>query len=92
MNNWSIIDPKILDKALSCCRGCYQRDIIMGNEAISGSTLKGKARQFSYHYMVSRRNLFKRITRMGLVVLERTRGHNSRILVVCHDNNLESFS
>lgn len=38
-------------------RGCYQRSLLAGNEALSGSTLKGKASKFGGRYKASRENL-----------------------------------
>jgi hypothetical protein len=90
MSNWSIVEPSALSTAMGCCKGSYQRDIIMGWEAISGSTLKGKARRYGYHYHISRMHLFTRLKGRGLVVTEKKGSHNSRILVV-YKMNSESF-
>ena len=76
-------------KAMSQCRGIYQRNIILGHEAISGSTLKGTARGYGYFYkqyryalLRFRTNLFKRLTIVGIQVSEVKGTHNKRVLVL----------
>lgn len=47
--------------ALKLARGDYQRALIYGSETWSGSSLKGKAREYGAHYARSRRNLIERL-------------------------------
>lgn len=82
MSDWSKVEASVLDKALALARGCYQRNVILGREAISGSTLRGKARRYSTRYYLSRRNLFARLVKAGLVVDEERGEHGKRILVI----------
>jgi hypothetical protein len=66
-DGWTIINSEHQHStALACARGCYQRNILNGFEAISGSTLKGKARSYGFHYAESRRNLLARLTNAGI--------------------------
>lgn len=62
-----------VDKALKVCRGCYQRDIVLGYARVSGSDLRGKARKYGGMYRRSRENLFARMKAAGVqfaVILE----------------------
>jgi len=82
MGGWSRVDENVLDRALALARGCYQRNVILGFEAISGSTLAGKARRYSARYHLSRRNLMTRLRKAGLAVGEERGEHNRRILII----------
>jgi len=75
-------DPAVLDAALALCRGTYQRDLLMGREAISGSTLKGKARSYSGRYRQSAQQLLSRCRNAGLPITEEVQDHNRRVLVI----------
>lgn len=50
-----------IDEALALTRGKYQRNLILGNETWSGSSLRGKAARFGVHYAKSRRALLDRL-------------------------------
>lgn len=52
---------------LSCAKGSYQRDLIKGRETWSGSTLRGKALDWSCKYTKSRTSLLNRIIEESLV-------------------------
>jgi len=56
-------DPKAAHKALACARGRYQRDLILGIEAPSGSTITGRAAFYKDFYARSRKNLFARMAK-----------------------------
>ncbi len=51
----------MIDEALALCRGSYQRDLVMGQQAWSGADLRGKAREYGMSYRRSRRNLIRRL-------------------------------
>lgn len=69
-------------KALACARGCYQRSIIIGEEALSGATLKGKAKLYGSKYANSRHKLLKRMEHAGVKFHEAIGDHNKRLLVI----------
>jgi hypothetical protein len=68
---WAESTEQATELALKCARGCYQRNVILGFEALSGSTLRGKAARYSGRYAASRANLLKRVQAAGVGVSER---------------------
>ncbi len=79
---WTKIEADILPDVLALCRGAYQRDLILGRQNLSGSTLMGLARDYTSQYKRSQRNLFQRLGDAGFVVREERGPHNRRVLVV----------
>ena len=79
---WSEIAPDILAEILPLARGSYQRDLLLGRENLSGSTLKGRARQWGARYHAHRMALLARLRAAGFAVSERRAEHGARILVV----------
>lgn len=77
-----ILDPNAHAVALSCARGCYQRNLLRGRESLSGSTLRGKARRFGGRYAASRESLLSRVRAAGVAVSETRGQHGARILVL----------
>jgi len=69
-------------KALDLCKGRYQENLIRGIESLSGTTLRGKARQYGAQYKRSRENLLKRMTQAGIPWKEERGPHGKRILVI----------
>jgi hypothetical protein len=57
---------KMTEKALALARGKYQRDLICGNETLGGSTLRGRARQYSGRYQRSAYALLARLDAAGV--------------------------
>ena len=83
MNSYSVInDRAVLDQALSLCRGSYQRDILRGNESLSGSTLKGKAKGYGGKYKASAASILRKCQQAGLNVREETGKHGKRLVVI----------
>lgn len=80
--NTRIDDPAALDAALDIARGEYQRNVLRGIESLSGSTLRGRARNYSGKYAASRRNLLDRMTAAGVPWREERGAHGKRILVL----------
>jgi hypothetical protein len=63
------------ERALSFARGSYQCALLRGYEAHSGSTLKGKAKDYGDRYRDSRDNLLGRVWANGIVLnVERCQG------------------
>ena len=75
-------DQNAVMLALALCKGCYQRDLIMGYESLSGATLKGKAKNFGGKYRDSRKSILSRMTLAGIPWHETKGKHNKRILVI----------
>ena len=64
---WTLYtDPSLQEAALALARGSYQRDLLLGSEAWSGSTLQGKAKNWGRSYNASRWELLKRLTEAGI--------------------------
>ena len=55
------IPTEITDAVWGCVKGSYQRDLLLGRETWSGSTLTGKAATYGGRYRDSRRDLVARI-------------------------------
>ena len=70
------------DDADRCARGLYQRDLLAGDQAWSGSTLTGTARRYAVKYARSRRALLDRLTEAGIPWCEVTGAHGRRVVVV----------
>lgn len=80
---WSDIrNPEIYDAAVKLARGSYQRNILAGSESLSGSTLRGAARNYSGRYRASAANLLERCRNAGLPIREEIRAHGRRVLVI----------
>ncbi len=80
---WSQVQSKAaMMRALAQARGSYQRNLIEGYEALSGSTLRGEARRWSARYHASASALLDRLERAGLVVSEHVADHGRRVLVI----------
>lgn len=75
-------DNSIFAAAINLCRGCYQRNLLRGCEALSGATLRGRAKSYSGNYRQSGRNLLRRLQRAGLDVREEIHAHGKRVLVI----------
>ena len=73
---------KAMEMALSLCGGDYQRAIVLGYARLSGSDLKGKARQYSSKYANSRRAILARMTAAGIPWMETKGERGTRILVI----------
>jgi hypothetical protein len=53
-------------KAFACAKGCYQRNLLRGIETVGGSTLRGRARNYSGRYKTSAYNLIYRLRQTGV--------------------------
>ena len=81
---WTVCtDDDAWDKALSLARGSYQRAIVRGQEACSGSTLRGRAKEYRGRYRASLDNFVKRLEKAGVEVGEVYVGaQRKRVLVL----------
>lgn len=77
-----VVDLDMYERALKLCRGEYQRNIIRGNEAVSGSTLKGAAKKYWGSYRESVESLLKRCEKAGIVFTFETAAHGRKVLVI----------
>ena len=80
---WTIVTDQFeFKKALKQVKGSYQEDLLYGYENLSGSTLRGTAKNWGGKYKRSRENLLARLTANGVVWSEFTGKYNRRILVI----------
>jgi hypothetical protein len=77
-----IRNPAELEKALQLSNGCYQSAILTGSEALSGATLRGKAKRYGDRYARSAASILARCQSAGLAVRESRGLHNKRIVVI----------
>lgn len=77
-----IVDEEAYASAVELARGDYQRAILRGREALSGSTLKGRASEYAGRYRRSASTLLDRMTKAGIPWCEVTGTNNRRVLVV----------
>jgi hypothetical protein len=90
--SWTDAPADVIEVALKYCRGKYQRNVVLGFEALSGSTLKGKARNYSGRYSASVSSLLERLRANGISVKERrAQPGNKRILVLRFPSLLTLF-
>jgi hypothetical protein len=78
----TINSQEILTQALQLARGCYQRAILTGSEALSGATLRGAAKKYGDRYATSARSILRRCQAAGLAVREERGPYNKRMVVV----------
>ena len=72
---------RAFEKALSLCKGTYQKNLVHGVESLSGSTLTGKAKNWGGKYAQSRNSLLKRLEDANLA-MEAQGSKGKRILVI----------
>ncbi len=77
-----INNKQTLDAALKLAKGSYQRDILLGRQNLSGSDLRGAAKNYAGRYRQSSANLIARIKTAGLKVYEQIGDHNRRDLII----------
>ncbi|GBU17025.1 MULTISPECIES: hypothetical protein [Methylobacterium] len=61
MSAYTDISPAAVLAAYGCARGSYQRAVLNGSEAWSGSTLTGRAARYGSKYRTSREELLARL-------------------------------
>jgi hypothetical protein len=68
-DGWTIFRTRTAHAAaLGLARGCYQRGLLAGWEAWSGSTLRGKAAHWGARYARSRGGLLSRMRDAGIPI------------------------
>jgi hypothetical protein len=82
--SWTVFaSEKDREIALSLARGRYQENLLRGNaESWSGSTLRGKARDWGLQYRRSRESLLDRMRASGLKLEFRRVGRGRRMVLV----------
>ena len=55
-----------LNRAMSLCKGSFQRNLVNGYETIGSSTRKGKAKNYDMHYQQSAQHLMDRLADAGV--------------------------
>lgn len=79
----TIVKNSDMQKAcLSHTKGCYQRNIILGYNCLSGADLRGAAKSYIGKYRQSSKNLIARCQAAGLIIREVIGDHNRRDLVI----------
>ncbi len=68
-------------KAYALARGVYQRSILDGYEAWSGSTLKGNAKKYGGRYYASREAFLDRLRANGLRAYVAIVGSHSKLVL-----------
>jgi hypothetical protein len=64
--SYSVQHPELLDEALKCARGSWQRSIVMGEASASGADLQANQVSFQTQYVArSLANLQARLTEAG---------------------------
>lgn len=79
---WTEATDRAYALALSLTKGSYQRGIVEGYEALSGSTLRGRAKNYGAHYAKSRDAFLKRCRAAGIAIAIHARAHGKKILVL----------
>lgn len=85
MVHTKILCEEAFKQALALCKGKYQENLLRGTEALSGATLRGKAKNYWKHYKASRENLLARMTEAGIPWREERGRFGKRILVIGED-------
>lgn len=82
LGDWVVVvDEDAFEAALKLTKGDYQRSFVCGFEPVSGSNLRGKAREYGSSYYRSRESVLARMTAAG-VPWSIMRGRNHRRLLV----------
>jgi len=83
VGNWVVVhDFDALEKALKLAKGSYQKNLLLGFESMSGSSIKGSAKKYSYKYHVSRQHLIARVESVGIKIGTMFGNHGAKLLVV----------
>lgn len=91
MGEWTkVTDNAAFDKALSLAEGTYQRDLILGRESWSGSTLTSAARKYGGRYANSRAHLLARLKDNGVPCGVERVEHGRRVLVIGYVPKVET--
>jgi len=77
-----VLNEGVLREALEYARGSYQVDILLGWEALSGATLRGRAKEYTGNYRRSAESLIRRLQEKGLPIREIRGKYGKRILVI----------
>jgi|DEB19_MinimDraft_3_1074340.scaffolds.fasta_scaffold406592_1 hypothetical protein len=76
-----VLDSSTYERAAKMARGSYQLAILSGSEAISGGTLRGRAKSYGGRYAASAKNFLARCERAGIDVMTVVGPHGRRVVV-----------
>lgn len=83
MGRWTrVVDGVAFDRALGLAKGSYQLDLLWGRHNLSGSSLRGRAKNYGGKYSRSRQALLRRMTAEGIPWDEERGDNGARILVI----------
>lgn len=89
--SYSIVLTGWLEMALAVAAGSYQRSLILGHEALSGATLRGRAKKWSGRYADSARGLKGRLDDAGIPWCEARRRRGGRRMLVIGAESVEQL-
>ncbi|AWI88368.1 MULTISPECIES: hypothetical protein [Methylobacteriaceae] len=85
MSAYTEISPAAVFAAFGCARGSYQRDLLNGTEAWSGSTLTGRAARYGGKYRTSREELIARLEAHPELAVEERLARRRTVAIVTRE-------
>lgn len=82
MTAYTQISPAAVLTAFGCARGSYQRDLLNGFQAWSGSTLTGRAASYGGKYRTSREELLARLAAHPELAVEERLARRRTVAIV----------
>lgn len=76
-----VLDQEAYERACNLAKGSYQHGVVSGHESLSGSSLKGKAKNYGGTYARSRASLLANLREAGVPFFEITVDRGRRVLV-----------
>lgn len=80
--DWALATDEAYEAAAKLAKGGYQLDFLGGYQAMSGGTLKGRAKSYGARYADSRRNLLDRLDAADIPWGEAIGANGRRVLVL----------
>lgn len=79
---YTMVDADVVEQALDCARGCYQRDLLCNRATWSGAELP---LSYKGRYKKSREHLIERLRKSGLSArrIEDNLGHGAICYRIC---------
>lgn len=82
MSAYTEISPAAVAAAFGCAKGSYQRDLLNGFQAWSGSTLTGRAARYGSKYRTSRAELIARLEAHPDLAVEERHARRRTVAIV----------
>lgn len=82
MSDYTDISPAAVAAAFGCAKGSYQRAVLNGYEAWSGSTLTGRAARYGGKYRASREELLARLAAHPELAVEERHARRRTVAIV----------